>query len=75
MRVEGGRLKWFLYKLRLDIKKFTHLLRDIHIIIKKIFPTIVLEERTYVVLIIYKERTIAIGCLQCMPVLPLPVAV
>ena len=75
-----GFVFWLSHKVRairylgLDIDEFAHFLADSLIIVQQEVPTF-LEERTYVILIILKERRLAVCALQSHPVQMAPIAV
>ena len=56
----------------MDIQQLAHLMGDGHVEIKEVLPTI-LKERLQVVHIVIKERTVAIGAHQGVPVQMPPV--
>ena len=58
-----------------DIQQLAHLLYDTGIEVNEKFGQLFGKEGTQVVLIVHEERTVAVGCLQGVPVLSLPVAV
>ena len=75
-----GFVFWLNHKVRaifylwLDIDEFAHFLADSLVIVQQEVPTL-LEERTYVILIILKERRFAVSALQSHPVQMAPIAV
>ena len=68
---EGRRRK----EVRMDIKEFAHLLTDGLIEVNEVLPIVLGKEGTQVVLVIFKERRLAIGRLQSLPMQVTPVAV
>ena len=58
----------------MDVEQFAHLLGNGHIEIKEKLPT-VFKKRADIVFVKLKERTLAIGTLQCVPMLRAPFAV
>ena len=58
----------------MDIQKFAEFMGDGHIEVEQVLPML-LKERTDIIYIVIKERTVAIGTHQGIPVQVAPVAV